>query len=219
MAMSFVFEQVRVGGDRNFGYLLGDRDEGKACLIDPSYSPDLLVERAEAQGLKIELIINTHSHGDHTNGNGKAQQLTGAPVAAYQESAIQPDRELVEGQILRFGSVVIKVLYTPGHCSDHIVLYLPNQDAAITGDHLFVGKIGGTMTDEAAEQQFISLRRMVDELPSHTTLWPGHDTGCRPSSTMAWELATNPFLIVKNLDEFIARKNQWSEFKQEHGLL
>ena len=75
------------------------------------------------------------------------------------------------------------------------------------------------MTDEAAEQQFISLRRMVDELPSHTTLWPGHDMGCRPSSTMAWELATNPFLIVKNLDEFIARKNQWSEFKQEHGLL
>jgi len=217
--MAFVFEQVRVGGDRNFGYLIGDRDEGKAWLIDPSYSPDLLVERAEAQGLKVDLIINTHGHGDHTNGNGKAQQLTGAPVAAYQGSKIQPDRELVEGQTLRIGSVVVKVLHTPGHCPDHIVLYFPNHNLAITGDHLFVGKVGGTMTDEAAEQQFISLRRIVEELPPHTTVWPGHDVGCRPSSTMAWEVMTNPFLIVKDLDGFIARKNNWSEFKYEHGLV
>ena len=58
-----------MGGDRNFGYLLGDRDAKVAVLIDPSYSPESLVQRAKDQDLKVTHIINTHGHPDHTNGN------------------------------------------------------------------------------------------------------------------------------------------------------
>src|SRR4029434_8915647 len=80
--MRLVFEQIRSGGDRNFGYLLGDRDAGAGVLVDPSYSPDVFVERARAQSLTITHIINTHSHPDHTNGNDRAIELTGAPLTA-----------------------------------------------------------------------------------------------------------------------------------------
>ena len=81
--MQLVFEQIRAGGDRNFGYLLGDRDAGQAVLIDPSYSPELFVTRAQEQGLTVTHIINTHGHEDHINGNATAVALTRAPVAAH----------------------------------------------------------------------------------------------------------------------------------------
>ena len=79
--MRFIFEQIRVGGDSNFGYLLGDREAGVGVLIDPSYTPEAVVERARVQGLKITHILNTHGHPDHTNGNEVAKALTGAMVA------------------------------------------------------------------------------------------------------------------------------------------
>lgn len=58
--MRFVFEQLRLGGDRNFGYLLGDREAGEGVLIDPSFDPAAAVGRARAQGLRITAILNTH---------------------------------------------------------------------------------------------------------------------------------------------------------------
>ena len=69
--MQLIFEQIRTGGDRNFGYLLGDRDAGEAVLIDPSYTPEVLVDRATEQHLKVTYIINTHGHSDHVNGKTK----------------------------------------------------------------------------------------------------------------------------------------------------
>src|SRR5512138_3576280 len=81
--MELVFEQIRAGGDRNFGYLLGDRDARQAVLIDPSYSPEAFVARADEQKLAVTHIINTHGHDDHINGNATAASLTGAALAAH----------------------------------------------------------------------------------------------------------------------------------------
>ena len=81
--MQLVFEQIRSGGDRNFGYILGDRKARQCALIDPSYSPDAFVERAREQGLTVALIVNTHGHPDHINGNDRVVELTGARVAAH----------------------------------------------------------------------------------------------------------------------------------------
>jgi len=216
--MRFVFEQIRTGGDRNFGYLIGDRAAGVAALIDPSYDPDAMVERATAQGLNVELIVNTHGHADHTNGNARARQLTGAPLAAYEGAASRPDLPLRDGQTLEVGSLTIRVLHVPGHADDHVLLYLPDERVAITGDLLFVGKIGGTGSDEAARVEYDSLARVLEALPDDTTIWPGHDYGCRPASTIALEKETNPFLRCANLAEFLALKRDWSTFKSTHGL-
>src|SRR4030095_16188779 len=81
--MQLVFEQIRSGGDRNLGYLVGDRDAGEAALIDPSYSPEAFVDRARAQSLTVTYVVNTHGHPDHLNGNDRAVEITGAPVVAH----------------------------------------------------------------------------------------------------------------------------------------
>lgn len=216
--MQFVLEQIRTGGDRNFAYLLGDRATGRAAIVDPSYAPEAVVERAQAQGLNIDYIINTHGHPDHTNGNAEATRLTGAPLAALAGSPVGPDVSLSDGSTLKVGSLRLTVFHVPGHCADHILLYLPEQKVALTGDLLFVGKIGGTRTDDEARDEYHSLTRALQELPDDVTVWPGHDYGCRPASTIALEKATNPFLLVKDFPEFLELKRDWSQFKKKNGL-
>ena len=98
--MELIFEQIKTGGDRNFGYLLGDRSTKQAVLIDPSYSPDTLVDRSTAQHLVVTHIINTHGHPDHTEGNDEAARLTGAKIAAHPDGPIEPDISLSDGQTL-----------------------------------------------------------------------------------------------------------------------
>src|SRR5712691_6812956 len=104
--MQLIFEQLRAGGDRNFGYLLGDRDTRQAVLIDPSYSPEAFVQRSRDQGLTVTHVINTHGHLDHTNGNAKAAELTAAPVAAFADSLlVNPDLGLGDEQELEVGGL------------------------------------------------------------------------------------------------------------------
>ena len=217
--MDFVFEQIRTGGDRNFGYLLGHRPSGAAALVDPSFQPETLVERARAQGLDVELIVNTHGHADHTNGNGRARELTGAPLAAHAGAASGPDVPLEDGASLDVGGLVVDVLHVPGHADDHVLLHVAEHRVALTGDLLFVGKIGGTAGEAAARRELESLERVLREIPDDTTTWPGHDFGCRPSSTIALEKATNPFLRCDGFEAFYELKRAWPTFKEEHGLV
>src|SRR5262247_3568982 len=101
--MKLVFEQIRAGGDRNFGYLLGDRDARQAVLIDPSYSPEVFVERADAQQLTVTHIINTHGHEDHINGNATAVSVTGAAIAAHPACPSCPGVAIADGGELSIG--------------------------------------------------------------------------------------------------------------------
>lgn len=217
--MQLVFEQIRVGGDRNFGYLLGDREAGRAVLVDPSYSPESLVQRARDQGLSVTHIINTHGHADHTNGNAAAQALTSAPVAAFAGSSlVASDVGLVDGQELPLGGLRLQCLHVPGHCADHLVLYEPSWRILLSGDHLFVGKVGGTANDDDARAEWASLQRVLERFPDDATVWPGHDYGIRPSSTIGLERATNPFLRCPDVNAFLALKRDWAAFKQRFGL-
>ena len=214
--MQIVFEQIRVGGDRNFGYLLGDRTGREAVLIDPSYSPEVLVTRAQEQAMTVTHIINTHGHPDHINGNERAVELTHAKVVAH--SLLKPDIALENESDVAFGSIRLKALHTPGHASDHLVLYDAANRIVITGDLIFVGKVGGTRSDSDARDEWNSLQRVLAAIPDDVTVWPGHDYGARPSSTMALEKATNPFLLCKDVEEFLRLKSGWAAFKKEHGL-
>ncbi len=217
--MQLIFEQIRAGGDRNFGYVLGDRDRKQGVLIDPSYSPDVVVQRARDQGLTVTHVINTHGHPDHTNGNEKAAELTGAPIAAFERSAlVRPHVGLGDQQVLGVGNLRLQFLHVPGHCPDHVVIYEPLWRILITGDLLFVGKVGGTSDDDDARLEWTSLRRVLDAVPDEATVWPGHDYGVRPSSTIALERATNPFLRCADVAHFLALKRNWPTVKQQLGL-
>jgi glyoxylase-like metal-dependent hydrolase (beta-lactamase superfamily II) len=214
--MQLVFEQIRAGGDRNFGYLLGDRSARRAVLIDPSYSPEQFVSRAVDQGLTVSHLISTHGHPDHTNGNARAVDMTQALVAAHP--LLRPDRSLADGDRLTVGGLSLRCLHVPGHCEDHLAIYEETNRILVTGDLLFVGKVGGTSSDDDARVEWRSLQRLVAEIPDEATVWPGHDYGARPSSTMALEKSSNPFLLCRNENEFLELKARWASFKKEHGL-
>lgn len=214
--MRLIFEQIRSGGDRNFGYLLGDRVEKRGVLIDPSYSPEAFVQRANDQGLTITHVINTHGHPDHVNGNERAIALTAATLAAHP--ALRPGLPLKDGEQLRIGTLSLAVFHVPGHSVDHVALYESTHQLLVTGDLLFVGKVGGTSTEADSRTEWDSLQRLVKAIPEPATVWPGHDYGVRPSSTMGLEKRTNPFLLCPDLAAFLQLKQDWGTFKREFGL-
>ena len=116
------------------------------------------------------------------------------------------------------GNVKLDFFHVPGHANDHIVIWLPDQRIAITGDILFVGKIGGTSSEKDARTEWNSLHLLLNKLPDDATIWPGHDYGCRPSSSIALEKLCNPFLQCKSIHEFLHLKAEWTEYKIKHGL-
>ncbi len=216
--MDLVFEQIRVGGDRNFGYLIGDRTAKKAVLIDPAFSPGVMVQRAIDQGLTVSHIINTHGHHDHINGNAKAVELTGAPIAAHPDCPSMPDILLKDNSEWNVGALTLQFVFTPGHLEDHLVVYEKKHSILFSADLIFVGKVGGTDNDNDARIEWASLQRVLTMFPDHTTLWPGHDYGVRPVSTLALERITNPFLMCKDVDAFLRLKKDWAVYKKELGL-
>jgi glyoxylase-like metal-dependent hydrolase (beta-lactamase superfamily II) len=216
--MQLIFEQIRTGGDRNFGYLLADRNAGQAVLIDPSYSPETMVQRARDQNITVTHIVNTHGHEDHINGNDKAVELTGAPVAAHSGVPTHVDVPLADGHKLAVGSLTLEFLYVPGHAADHVVIYERTNRLLITGDLLFVGKVGGTRSEEDARTEWNSLQYVLRSVPDDTTVWPGHDYGARPSSTIGLERVTNPFLLCQDVTAFMQMKADWANYKQRLGL-
>lgn len=217
--MSLIFEQIRLGGDRNFGYLLADREAQVGVLIDPAFTPDACVRRAFDQGVTITHVINTHSHSDHTNGNSTALALTHGLLAAHPSAPTRPAVALTDADDLYVGVLHLMFLHVPGHCPDHIVVYETTHQILLTGDLLFVGKVGGTATDEDARIEWHSLQRLLESVPDEATVWPGHDYGVRPSSTIGLEKAGNPFLQCRDVEAFVQTKRDWPAIKQRLGLL
>lgn len=216
--MQLVFEQIRAGGDRNFGYVLGDRTAGTAVLIDPSYSPEVFVERAREQKLTVTYIINTHGHDDHINGNTRAVELTRAPVAAHPDCPVAVDEAITDGHHIDVGALRLQFMHVPGHAQDHVTVYEASHQILITGDLIFVGKVGGTRSDEDARVEWNSLGRVLGATPDTATIWPGHDYGARPSSTIALEKEMNPFLRCTSAGAFLQLKREWPDYKKRLGL-
>ncbi|MBT4484431.1 MAG: hypothetical protein HOC71_12230 [Candidatus Latescibacteria bacterium] len=88
----------------------------------------------------------------------------------------------------------------------------------MTGDTLFVGKVGGTGLGNDARDEYRSLHEKLIPLPEDTRVWPGHDYGVRPSSTIGEELRENPFILRNSLEEFVELKKNWAEYKRKHGI-
>jgi glyoxylase-like metal-dependent hydrolase (beta-lactamase superfamily II) len=85
-----------------------------------------------------------------------------------------------------------------------------------TGDTLFVGKVGGTDSEKSAKQEWDSLQKLMN-LPEDTVIYPGHDYGVKPKSTVKDEKKDSPFL-QKDFQYFLWLKENWLEYKAEHGI-
>jgi glyoxylase-like metal-dependent hydrolase (beta-lactamase superfamily II) len=81
-----------------------------------------------------------------------------------------------------------------------------------------VGKVGGTDYGPGAREEYDSLHSKLMTLPDETEVWPGHDYGVAPNSTIGHEKQTNPFILRETFEEFVDLKRNWLEYKREHGI-
>jgi glyoxylase-like metal-dependent hydrolase (beta-lactamase superfamily II) len=166
--------------------------------------------------LTVDYIIVTHGHSDHTWGVDQARQQTGGRVVAHSSNPARADLTVDDGDTLELGSITLKIFHTPGHTDDSICIL--GGDKLVTGDTLFVGKVGGTDFGEGARKEYDGLHNKIMTLDDHIEVYPGHDYGVKPSSTIQTERETNPFLIRESFEDFVDLKKNWLQYKKEHGI-
>ena len=208
-----IFEQIPIGGaSRNFAYIVGAPETHEAAVVDPAYDLPKILAKLDSHELSVKYIIHTHGHYDHAGGTPEFQAKRGGQVVAFE----QADITVAHGDELALGELTLSFLHTPGHTPDSICVLCANK--LISGDTLFVGKIGGTSTRAQAETEYASLHEVIMKLPDETEVYPGHDYGNAPSSTIAHERETNPFLLQPDFDAFVHLKENWAAYKKEHGI-
>ncbi|MBN1289561.1 MAG: MBL fold metallo-hydrolase [Actinobacteria bacterium] len=199
--------------DMSFGtnnYLVWDEETRKALLIDAGASALEIVEFLEKNKLKLEAVLLTHGHPDHTVDAKRIVEVTGADVYLHKADAevagamprellemmgfgdlSLPDdiKELVDGEELEIAGFKVKVLHTPGHSEGSVSFLI--GDALFDGDLVFQGSIGRTDFPGGDFRKLLdSVRRKVFTLDSKTIIYPGH----MGSTTVAREKLSNPFL-------------------------
>lgn len=205
-------KQIRLAKMATFCYLIGDRASRTCALIDPAFDTDRILEKTRENNLRVTHIINTHAHSDHTAGNEAIKSATGAKIFIHKldaerlqaflnktfsrvlggKGSPKPDVLLKDNDVVKIGESRLKVLHTPGHTPGGICLY--TQGHVFTGDTLFVGAVGRTdLPGGSMKTLLASIQKKIYTLPADTIVWPGHDYGPFPSSTVGQEKDNNPF--------------------------
>ena len=205
-----IVRQIKLKMMDIFCYLVGDEISKTCALIDPAFETENILSIVKSEGLKLSFIINTHAHADHIAGNARIMDETGARLLIHEDDAVNlmkvrnrifarllggqgspsADVLLKDGYLINIGEVSLKVIHTPGHSPGSICLYGDGQ--VFTGDTLFVGAIGRTdLKGGSLKQLQESVKSRLYTLPDETIVWPGHDYGSEPSSTIYKEKATN----------------------------
>ena len=201
------FKQIQQHSD-NFTYIIADEETREAAVVDSSYNADEIIKTIKTQKLQLKYIINTHGHSDHTAGNTELQSIFGAKIVAHKQSKIHPDLPVNENDILNVGKISVKIIYTPGHTADSICLLVDNKKL-LTGDTLFVGECGRTdFPGGSSKNMYESLFNKLLKLNDDVEVYPGHDYGRTPSSTIGEEKKSNYTLQPRSLKDFIEFMSQ-----------
>ncbi len=189
-------------------YIVADRSAGEALVIDPGGDPGEILAFLAHERLRCRHIVNTHGHFDHISGNRALKSATGASLLVHEddvpmlaeasshagifmmhaENSPQPDILLADQEELRVGSVLLRVVHTPGHSPGGITLVA--RGMAFCGDLVFHGSVGRTDLPGGSERVLLdSIRRHIMTMPDDTVLYPGHG----PDTTVGLEKKQNPF--------------------------
>ena len=184
-------------------YLIGCAATGEALVVDANRDVGQYLEAAEAEGVRVTHVTETHIHADYVSGSRELAERAGARLYLSDEGG--PDWTyrfageagavlLRDGDGFEVGNIRIRAMHTPGHTPEHLSFLVTDGAAAdeplgaLTGDFLFVGDVGrpdllekaagvqGTM-EAGARDLFRSLRRFRSELPDWLQIWPGHGAG------------------------------------------
>ncbi|UCH02564.1 MAG: MBL fold metallo-hydrolase [Candidatus Bathyarchaeota archaeon] len=194
------FKQIKHVGD-NFSYIIADETSKEAAVVDPSFNATAIIQFANKQNFRIKYIINTHHHRDHTEGNERIKSTLNSKIVAHKQSRNAKDIAVDEGEILKVGGISVKVLHTPGHTPDSNCLLIDRK--LLTGDTLFIGECGRTdISGGNSKDMYYSLNKLK-KLDDDIKIYPGHDYGVKPHSTIGEEKQTNYTLEKRSLKEFI----------------
>lgn len=216
------FEQFYLGCLAHASYLVGS--QGEAMVVDPQRDVEIYVKAAEAQGLRIAHIFETHLHADFVSGHRELAARTGANIyIGAQAQASFPHIPLQDGDEIAVGRLRVKALETPGHTPEGTCLLLTDTEkseqpwAVLTGDTLFIGDVGRPdlskthSPQELAGLLYDSLHNKLMSLPAEVLVYPAHGAGslcgrnmrAERSSTIGTERLTNYALQIPSREEFI----------------
>ncbi len=218
------FKQFYLGCLAHASYLIGS--EGEAAVVDPQRDVDQYLDEAEAQGLKIKYVIETHLHADFVSGHRELAERTGAEIVFGEKAgAAFPHRGVKDGDEIKLGKVVLRFLETPGHTPESISILITDTEASdqpqkiLTGDTLFIGDVGrpdlagskGYTAEQMASMLYDSLHDKLLTLADATEVYPAHGAGSlcgrniskETSSTIGQQRQFNYALQPMSKDEFV----------------
>jgi hydroxyacylglutathione hydrolase len=209
-------------------YLLGCKSKSRFAVVDPHVDlVDEYVRLAEAQGVPIVAVLETHVQADHVSGLPDLVARTGATAYLPEGAGVTFEHvALADGQVVDLGNTVVRALSTPGHALAHHAYVVTDHSRSddpwivLTGDALLVGDAGrpdlhahGEHTvDEMARALYRSLTGTLLGLPDDLVLYPAHYSGSvcgrglssTPVSTVGYERRNNTALRFASEDEFVA---------------
>jgi len=157
----------------NYIWLVHDAASGETAVVDPGDATPALAA-AEQRGWTIGQIWNTHWHPDHTGGNLRIKEATGARISGPARGRIPGrDTDLTEGDEVRIGDHAGRVIEVPGHTLDHIALIFDHDGVAFVGDTLFAMGCG-RLFEGTPQQMHASLQKLAD-LPGETKIYCAHE--------------------------------------------
>ncbi|HEY4423895.1 MAG TPA: MBL fold metallo-hydrolase [Pyrinomonadaceae bacterium] len=194
------FKQFYLGCLAHASYLLGS--EGEGVVVDPQRDVDEYLAEADARGLKIKYVIETHLHADFVSGHQEIAARTGAQIIFGEKAGVEFEHRAVkDGEVLSMGSVTLRFLETPGHTPEGICVLItaPSEpQKLLTGDTLFIGDVGrpdlaggkGYTPQMMAEMMYDSLHGKLLELPDQVEVYPAHGAGSMCGRNMSKETSS-----------------------------
>jgi glyoxylase-like metal-dependent hydrolase (beta-lactamase superfamily II) len=205
--------QFEIGAHKNFVYLILDWTERVAAWVDPQ--SDLTEPLAFLTKHKFRLgsILLTHTHFDHIAGVAELlHRFPESPLVVHQtdthrlaKPALARVRPAGDGELLKIGSMSLKILHTPGHSAGECSYLLQTgRPYLFTGDTIFIRDCGRTdFEDGSNEQMFASIQR-VKKLPPETIILPGHHYKPECATTIAREMEESGPFRCRSVEELAA---------------
>ena len=198
------FRQYYLGCLSHASYLIGDPVTGLAVVVDPQRDVGEYLADAEAHGLRIVKVLETHFHADFLSGHLELHARTGAAIGygrAAEGRAVFPIETFGDGDLIRLGEIVLEVRETPGHTPESIsIVVYPHGEqqppaGVLTGDTLFIGDVGrpdllasvGVSAEELARLLYRSLHERILTLPDDTKVYPAHGAGSACGKNLSTE--------------------------------
>jgi len=193
-------KSFELGKMDNFVHLIYDIASKKAAVVDPAWDVSSIIEFIKAENLKLTDILLTHSHYDHINGLAmirdaypEAKIHLSVEEAAFWGNAPKTAILHQDKDVIQLGETAIEVIFTPGHTPGSVCYY--GDAKLITGDSLFIYGCGRCdLPGGDAAQLFFSLKDLVARVSPEALVYGGHDYGVEKVTTLAAQVAGNPFL-------------------------